>query len=89
MRGQGLLLFRKGHGRRRRRLLGNYLPARDMHLRRRTADGHDVWVPINEALNLNWVIRGSDPWFGMALAGPEVAPSRAMTGTDDIQSELF
>lgn len=68
---------------------GNYLPARDMHLRRRTADGHDVWVPINEALNLNWVIRGSDPWFGVALAGPEVAPSRAMTGTDDIQSELF
>ncbi len=68
---------------------GNYLPARDMHLRRRTADGHDVWVPINEALNLNWVIRGSDPWFGMALAGPEVAPTRAMTGMDDIQSELF
>jgi hypothetical protein len=46
-------------------------------------------VPINEALNLNWVIRGSDPWFGVALAGPEIAPSRAMTGTDDIQAELF
>jgi hypothetical protein len=68
---------------------GNYLPARDMHLRRRTADGQDVWVPINEALNLDWVIRGSDPWFGVALAGPEVAPSQAMTGTDDIQAELF
>jgi hypothetical protein len=60
-----------------------------MHLRRRTADGQDVWVPINEALNLNWVIRGSDPWLGATLAGLEVAPSRAMTGTDDIQAELF
>ena len=50
---------------------GNYLPARDMHLRRRTADGQDAWVPINQALNLSWVIRGSNPVFGYILA-PEV-----------------
>jgi Ankyrin repeats (many copies) len=66
---------------RRRRTYLNHVLAR--------AEVGSAYRPINEALNLNWVIRGSDPWFGVALAGPEITPSRAMTGTDDIQSELF
>lgn len=40
---------------------GHYMPARDMHIRRRNAQGEDAWVPINEALNLPWVIRGTRP----------------------------
>jgi len=38
---------------------GYYMPARDMHVRRKNAVGADAWVPITEALNLAWVIRGT------------------------------
>jgi hypothetical protein len=48
---------------------GNYLPAPDMSLRRRGADGREVWLPLSEALNLSWVTRGSDPAFADALRG--------------------
>jgi hypothetical protein len=63
---------------------GNYLPARDMHLRRRTAEGQDVWVPIHDALNLDWVRRGSDPMFATMLA-----MSVAEAPAEEIQTELF
>ena len=42
---------------------GNYLPAADMRLPGRGADGQQVWLPIAEALNLAWVSRGSSPRF--------------------------
>jgi len=50
---------------------GYYMPARDMHVRRKNADGADAWVPITEALNLPWVIRGTRP-----------APASLLTMTD-------
>jgi hypothetical protein len=68
---------------------GNYLPARDMHLRRRNADGQEAWVPIVQALNLAWVIRGLNPGFGFILAEDVVVAPEEMTGTEEVQSELF
>jgi hypothetical protein len=67
---------------------GNYLPARDMHLRRRTAEGQDAWVPINQALNLDWVRRGSDPLFATMLA-MSVAEAPDEMIEEEIQTELF
>jgi hypothetical protein len=46
---------------------GHYMPARDMLVRRRNAEGADIWVPITEALNLPWVIRGTRPMPGSFL----------------------
>ena len=46
---------------------GYYMPARDMLLRRRNAEGDDAWVPISEALNIPWVIRGTRPMPGSLL----------------------
>ena len=46
---------------------GYYMPARDMHVRRRNARGEDVWVPVTEALNLPWVIRGTQLMPGSLL----------------------
>jgi hypothetical protein len=67
---------------------GNYLPARDMHLRRRTAEGQEVWVPIQEALNLDWVKRGSAPPFAMMLA-TSIAEAPDEAAAEEIQTELF
>jgi Ankyrin repeat/Viral (Superfamily 1) RNA helicase len=67
---------------------GNYLPARDMHLRRRTPEGQDAWVPINQALNLDWVRRGSDPLFATMLA-MSVAEAPDEMIAEEIQTELF
>jgi hypothetical protein len=46
---------------------GYYMPARDMHIRRRNAEGEDIWVPIADALNLPWLIRGTRPMPGSLL----------------------
>jgi hypothetical protein len=67
---------------------GNYLPARDMHLRRQTAEGQDAWVPINEALNLDWVRRGSAPLFATMLA-MSVAEAPEDMIAEEIQTELL
>ena len=53
---------------------GYYMPARDMHLRRRNGDGDDIWVPITEALNLLWVIRGTRPLPGSLLTATKDGP---------------
>jgi len=53
---------------------GYYMPARDMHLRRRNADGDDGWVTIVEALNLPWVIRGTRPLPGSLLTATAGGP---------------
>ena len=53
---------------------GYYMPARDMHLRRRNAKGDDGWVPIVEALNLPWVIRGTRPLPGSLLTATTHGP---------------
>ena len=50
---------------------GHYMPARDMHLRRQNAKGEEVWVPIAEALNLPWVIRGTRRMPGSFLTTSE------------------
>jgi hypothetical protein len=54
---------------------GYYMPARDMHLRRRNAQGDDAWVPISEALNLPWVIRGTHPLPGSLLTATTNEPA--------------
>jgi hypothetical protein len=56
---------------------GYYMPARDMHVRRKNADGVDAWVPITEALNLPWVIRGT-----------RAAPGSLLTMTDRTVNRL-
>jgi hypothetical protein len=56
---------------------GYYMPARDMHVRRKNADGVDNWVPITEALNLPWVIRGT-----------RAAPGSLLTMTDRTVNRL-
>jgi hypothetical protein len=53
---------------------GYYMPARDMYLRRRDAEGDDTWVPITEALNLPWVIRGTRPLPGSLLTATTDGP---------------
>lgn len=50
---------------------GYYMPARNMHIRRKNADGGEAWVPITEALNLPWVIRGTRPAPGSYLTTTE------------------
>ena len=77
---------------------GNYLPARDMHLRRRTTDGQEVWMPFMQALNLDWIIRGTNPVFGFILKrGVDETPEEETREADEsetdraqpIQGELF
>ncbi len=46
----------------KRRETGYYMPAPDMKLRRKTADG-EVWIPIGEALNLTAVSDGGKGWL--------------------------
>ena len=48
-----------------------YMLARDMHIRRRNAEGKDIWVPIADALNLPWLIRGTRPLPGSLLTTVE------------------
>jgi hypothetical protein len=53
---------------------GYYMPARNMLIRRRNAEGDDTWVPITEALNLPWVIRGTRPLPGSLLTATTDGP---------------
>ena len=52
-----------------RRGVGYYVPAPDMKLRRKTADG-EAWVPIAEALNLTMVSDGGEGWIFDAYDRP-------------------
>jgi len=52
-----------------RRGVGYYVPAPDMKLRRKTADG-EAWVPIAEALNLTVVSDGGEGWIFDAYDRP-------------------
>jgi hypothetical protein len=58
----------------KRRRLGYYMPAPDMRLRRRTADG-EAWVPIGEALSLPALDDGGARWLFDGYALPEDAPA--------------
>ena len=57
-----------------RRSLGYYIPASDMKLRRRTADG-EAWVPIGEALALPALDDGRSHWLFDGYARPADASS--------------
>ena len=65
-----------------RSMNGYYLPAPDMQLRRRSADGDEIWQPLLQALNLRWVQEGTgwdllDYWldsFGDSPKGPSSRP---------------
>jgi AAA domain/Ankyrin repeats (many copies) len=56
----------------KRRRVGYYMPAPDMRLRRRTADG-EAWVPIGEALALPELDDGGSGWLFDGYALPEDA----------------
>lgn len=58
----------------KRRRVGYYMPAPDMRLRRRTADG-EAWVPIGEALALPELDDGGSGWLFDGYALPEDAPA--------------
>jgi hypothetical protein len=58
----------------KRRTVGYYMPAPDMRLRRRTADG-DAWVPIGEALTLSAIDDGGSRCFFDSYALTEDAPA--------------
>ena len=60
----------------KRSTVGYYMPAPDMRLRRRTADG-EAWVPIDEALALAAVDVGGSHWLFHGYA-PPVDPSASV-----------
>ncbi|MGA8582992.1 MAG: ankyrin repeat domain-containing protein [Roseiarcus sp.] len=60
----------------KRSSVGYYMPAPDMRLRRRTADG-EAWVPIDEALALAAVDVGGSHWLFHGYAPPVDASASA------------
>jgi hypothetical protein len=62
----------------KRRAVGYYMPAPDMRLRRRTADG-EAWVPIGEALALPALDDGGSRWLfdGCAPTEDALAPGQS------------